>query len=80
MSTSDAELLVKVRRQPGDYRLATYFIEKIYRMRRRRHSAAIGVACVWLRLLQRAGRRQAGAFMQAWAAAARDQGLHHQEA
>ena len=29
----EQSVLVKVRRQPGDYRLATYPLEKVYRMR-----------------------------------------------
>ena len=33
MSTNEADHLVKVRRQPGDYRLATYLLEKVYRTR-----------------------------------------------
>ena len=33
MSTSEADHLVKARRQPGDYRLATYPLERVYRMR-----------------------------------------------
>jgi len=33
VSTSEADHLVKARRQPGDYRLATYPLERVYRMR-----------------------------------------------
>jgi hypothetical protein len=33
VSGSQPEHVVKVRRQPGDYRLATYPLEKVYRMR-----------------------------------------------